>query len=331
MTQPAVALPSAAPKKVTVATLANYKARGRRAVFVTAYDYPTAVFADRAGVDMLLVGDSAAMTVLGYPNTLGVSMQEMLIFARAVCRGAKRAFVVGDLPFLSYQVSDEEAVRNAGAFLTASCDAVKCEGGARIATRVRAMTDAGIAVMGHLGLTPQSQAQLGGYRVQGKTLAAVQRLTDDALALQEAGAFAVLLEALPAEAAAYVRERVDLLVYGIGAGPHVDGQLVISHDILGNFVGDIHPRFVRRYADLDLQAETAFRAYADDVRAGRFPAPEHLYPIAPEHEAEIRAARSYHPEERSDEGSAVIGERSGNVREQQVLRFAQNDSLAPTT
>jgi len=156
---------------------------------------------------------------------------------------------------------------------------------------VRAMTDAGVAVMGHLGLTPQSQAQLGGYRVQGKTLAAVQQLTDDALALQEAGAFAVLLEAIPAEAAAYLRERVEMLVYGIGAGPHVDGQLVISHDILGNFVGDIRPRFVRRYADLDIEIESALRAYAEDVRAGRFPAPEHLYPIDAAHESEIRAAR----------------------------------------
>ena len=293
MANPAVenTAPSA-PRKVTVATLASYRARNRRAVFVTAYDYPTAVFADRAGVDMLLVGDSAAMTVLGYPNTLGVSMDEMLVFARAVCRGARRAFVVGDLPFLSYQVSDEEAVRNAGAFLTAGCDAVKCEGGARVASRVRAMTDAGIAVMGHLGLTPQSQAQLGGYRVQGKTLAAVERLTDDALALQDAGAFAVLLEAVPAEAAAYVRERVDMLVYGIGAGPHVDGQLVISHDILGSFVGDIRPRFVSRYADLDVSIESALRAYADDVRAGRFPGPEHLYPIDAGDEAEIRSARN---------------------------------------
>ena len=291
MSQSVLAVPSTAPKKVTVATLASYKARDRRAVFVTAYDYPTAVFADRAGVDMLLVGDSAAMTVLGHPNTLGVSMEEMLVFARAVCRGAKRAFVVGDLPFLSYQTSDADAVRNAGAFLVAGCDAVKCEGGERISRRVRAMTDAGIAVMGHLGLTPQSQAQLGGYRVQGKTLKAVQRLTEDALALQDAGAFAVLLEAVPAEAAAYVRERLDILVYGIGAGPHVDGQLVISHDILGSFVGDIRPRFVRRYADLDVEVENAFRAYADDVRAGRCPAAEHLYPIEPAHEAEIRAER----------------------------------------
>src|SRR5918912_1492337 len=279
------------PKKVTIATLAALRARGEPAVFVTAYDYPTAVFADRAGVDMMLVGDSAAMTMLGHPTTVSITMDEMLVFARAVCRGAARAFVVGDLPFLSYQVSDEEAVRNAGAFVAAGCDAVKCEGGARVARRVRAMADAGIAVMGHLGLTPQSLGQLGGYRVQGKTLAAVRRLADDALALQDAGAFAVLLEAVPAEAAAYVRERVETLVYGIGAGPHVDGQLVISHDILGNFVGDIRPRFVRRYAQLDETVTAAFRTYAEDVRAGRFPAAEHCYPIEPAHEAEIRAAR----------------------------------------
>src|SRR5687767_12574350 len=206
--------------RVTLTTLAGLRARGERAVFVTAYDYPTAVFADRAGVDLLLVGDSAAMTVLGHPTTVSITLDEMLVFARAVCRGAKRAFVIGDLPFLSYQVSNEEAIRNAGAFIAAGCDAVKCEGGARVARRVRAMTDAGIAVMGHLGLTPQSLGQLGGYRVQGKTLSAVQRLVEDALALQEAGAFAVLLEALPAEAAALVRESVEILVYGIGAGPH---------------------------------------------------------------------------------------------------------------
>jgi 3-methyl-2-oxobutanoate hydroxymethyltransferase len=277
--------------RVTLTTLAALRARGERAVFVTAYDYPTAVFADRAGVDLLLVGDSAAMTVLGHPTTVSITMDEMLVFARAVCRGAKRAFVIGDLPFLSYQVSNEEAVRSAGAFVANGCDAVKCEGGARIAPRVRAMTDAGIAVMGHLGLTPQSLTQLGGYRVQGKTLDAVLRLTDDAIALQEAGIFALLLEAVPAEAAAYIRERVDVLVYGIGAGPDVDGQLVIVHDILGTFVGDIRPRFVSRYANLDSEITHAFERYASDVRQGRFPAPEHCYPIDPAQEAEIRAAR----------------------------------------
>ena len=278
-------------KKVTTATLAALRARDEKAVFITAYDYPTAVFADRAGVEMLLVGDSAAMTMLGLPSTVGIGMDEMLVFARAVCRGAKRAFVVGDLPFLSYQTSDEDAIRNAGAFIQAGCDAVKCEGGERVARRVRAMTDAGIAVMGHLGLTPQSLGQLGGYRVQGKTLAAVEKLTDDALALQEAGAFSVLLEAIPAEAAAYVRERVDILVYGIGAGPHVDGQLVISHDALGSFVGDIRPKFVKRYADVGSVVEASFRQYASDVRAGRFPAPEQCYPIEAGEEEAIRAAR----------------------------------------
>lgn len=281
----------AAPRKVTIATLGALRARGAKGVFVTAYDYPTAVFADRAGVDMLLVGDSAAMTMLGLPSTVGIGMDEMLMFARAVCRGAKRAFVVGDLPFLSYQASDEDAVRNAGAFIRAGCDAVKCEGGRRIARRVRAMTDAGIAVMGHLGLTPQNLAQLGGYRVQGKTLAAAERLVDDALALQEAGAFALLLEAVPSETAAFIRERVDMLVYGIGAGPQVDGQLVISHDILGNFVGEIRPRFVMRYADVDACVTDVFRRYAEDVRRGAFPGPEHCYQIDPAEEEAIRGMR----------------------------------------
>jgi len=263
--------------RVTVQTLAGLKRRGERAVFLTAYDYPTATFADRAGADLLLVGDSAAMTMLGLPNTLGVTLEEMLVFARAVARAARRAFVVGDLPFLSYQPSDEAAIRSAGAFVAAGCDAVKCEGGARIARRVSAMSDAGIAVMGHLGLTPQSLGQLGGYRVQGRTPAALQRIADDARVLEEAGAFAILLEALPPEAAAFVREKVSVPVYGIGAGPLLDGQLVISHDILGTFVGDIAPRFVRRYANLDAAIEAASRAYAEDVRCGRFPGPEHCY------------------------------------------------------
>jgi 3-methyl-2-oxobutanoate hydroxymethyltransferase len=266
-------------RRVTTATLRSLRARREPAVWITAYDYPTAVFADRAGADVLLVGDSAAMTMLGHESTTSITMDEMLVFTRAVCRGATRALVVGDMPFLSYQVSNAHAVRNAGAFITAGCSAVKCEGGRRVAPRVRAIADAGIAVMGHLGLTPQSLGQLGGFRVQGKNLAAAERLLDDALALQEAGAFAVLLEAIPAETAAFVRERVDVLVYGIGAGPHVDGQLVIVHDVLGSFIGDIAPRFVRRYAEIGEATEQAIRAYAADVRAGRFPAPEHCYPM----------------------------------------------------
>jgi 3-methyl-2-oxobutanoate hydroxymethyltransferase len=195
------------------------------------------------------------------------------------------------MPFLSYQVSNARAVLNAGAFVAAGCAAVKVEGGRRVAPRVRAIADAGIAVMGHLGLTPQSLGQLGGYRVQGRTLAAAEKLLSETIALQEAGAFAVLLEAIPAETAAFIRERVDLLVYGIGAGPHVDGQLVIAHDVLGSFVGDISPRFVRRYAEVGAVTEQAIRAYAADVRASRFPAPEHCYPIDDASEAELRAAR----------------------------------------
>jgi 3-methyl-2-oxobutanoate hydroxymethyltransferase len=204
-------------------------------------------------------------------------MTEMLVFAGAVCRGARRALVVGDMPFLSYQPSDACAVRNAGAFVRAGCAAVKCEGGRRVARRVRAMTDAGIAVMGHVGLTPQNLAQLGGYRVQGKTRAAVDALVDDARALEAAGAFAVLVEAVPPEAGAAVRDALAVPVYGIGAGPHVDGQLLIAHDLLGSFVGDIRPRFAKRYAEVGAAIEGAFRAYADDVRARRFPGPEHWY------------------------------------------------------
>ena len=278
-------------RKITTATLAAFRARGEKAVFVTAYDYPTATFAERAGVDMILVGDSAAMTMMGLPSTLGVGMDEMVVFVRSVCRASTYAFVVGDLPFLSYQPSDEAAVLNAGRFIALGCDAVKCEGGARVAPRVRAMTDAGINVMGHLGLTPQSLSQLGGYRVQGKSRDSAQQLVDDAAALEEAGAFAVLLEAMPAETAALVRESVDILVYGIGAGPHVDGQLVISHDILGNFVGDIRPSFVKRYGRVGDEIERVFRAYADDVRGENFPGPEHCYAIPREREDEIRELR----------------------------------------
>jgi len=277
------------PRKVTIHTLAALRTSRTPAVFVTAYDYPTATFADRAGVDMILVGDSAAMTMLGLPSTIGITLDEMLVFARAVCRGASRAFVVGDLPFLSYQQSDEAAVVSAGRFIAAGCDAVKCEGGSRIAPRVRAMSDAGICVMGHLGLTPQSLAQLGGYRVQGKSIDAARRVLDDALALQEAGAFAILLEAMPPESAALVRDGLDIPVYGIGAGPHVDGQLVISHDILGNFVGDIAPRFVRRYAELGATITDVFARYAGEVRSGAFPAPEHWYSLDQAPVAEFRA------------------------------------------
>jgi len=281
-------------RKVTISTLHALKRRGEKAVFVTAYDYATATFADRAGVDMMLVGDSAGMTMMGLPNTLAVTIDDMMVFAKSVCRATTRAFVVGDMPFLSYQLSDDAAVANAGRFIVAGCDAVKCEGGVRVAARVKAMVDAGIAVMGHLGLTPQNLGQLGGYRVQGKSRAACEALLHDARALVEAGVFAILLEAMPAAAAAYVRDRLDdtVLVYGIGAGPQVDGQLVIAHDILGTFVGDIAPRFVTPYAQLGTEMEAVFSRYASAVRAGEFPAPEHCYPIDPLVEAELQSLAS---------------------------------------
>jgi len=275
-------------RRVSVPHLKDLRQRGVKATFVTAYDYPTAHFADRAGIDLVLVGDSAAMTVLGLPDTLGIGMSEMLVFARAVARATSRALVIGDMPFLSYQPSDAAAVRNAGAFLRAGCQAVKLEGGARVARRVRAIAGAGIPVMGHLGLTPQSTNQFGGYRVQGKSRAEADRILDDGLRLQEEGVFAILLEAMPAAAAAYVRDRLEIPVYGIGAGPLLDGQLLISHDMLGTFVGDIAPRFAKRYVDLGSTITEVFAAYAADVRAGRFPAPEHCYPIDAAAEAELR-------------------------------------------
>ncbi|MGH7499045.1 MAG: 3-methyl-2-oxobutanoate hydroxymethyltransferase [Gemmatimonadales bacterium] len=279
-------------RKISICHLAALREQGIPVTWVTAYDYPTAHFADLAGMDMLLVGDSAAMTMLGLPSTLGIGMAEMLVFARAVARAAKRALVIGDMPFLSYQPCDEDAVRNAGAFLQAGCDAVKCEGGARIGDRVQAIVAAGIPVMGHLGLTPQNASQLGGYRVQGKTLADARQILEDALTLQAAGVFAILFEAMSAEAAAYVRDRLRIPAYGIGAGAQLDGQLLISHDLLGNFVGDVNPRFVRRYADLGTTMREAFAAYVADVRAGKFPGPEHCYPLAEEVAAEFRVERA---------------------------------------
>src|SRR5207249_1312188 len=233
---------------------------------------------------------SATSRSLLRPMEASMSVRKVTVATLAAlkARNEKAVFVTA----YDYQTADETAIRSAGAFIAAGCDAVKCEGGSRVARRVRAMVDAGIAVMGHLGLTPQSMGQLGGYRVQGKCLAAAERLLRDAEALERAGAFSILLEAVPAETAAFVRERVGVLLYGIGAGPHVDGQLVISHDMLGNFVGEIAPRFVKRYAEVGGVVEGAFRDYARDVRAGVFPGPEHCYQIDPADEALIRAART---------------------------------------
>lgn len=252
---------------------------GEKAVFITAYDYPMARFADAAGVDMILVGDNVANTTLGYRSTTSVDMEDMIRHSGAVTRAVERAFVIGDMPFMSYQQSDEAAVANAGRFVRTGCDAVKCEGGRRVAPRVRAMVEAGMVVMGHIGLTPQSLSQLGGYRVQGRTEDQVGSLREDIVALEEAGAHMVLLEAVPPEAGRLLHDSVDVPVYGIGAGPHVDGQLLILHDVIGMQDPSMlrTPSFVKRYADVGGVVVEALRRYGEDVRSGAFPAEEHWY------------------------------------------------------
>ena len=259
----------------TVATLADAVRRGRRLAMVTAYDHPSARIADAAGVDLLLVGDSAAMVVLGRESTNDVTMDEMLLFVRAVARGSSRAIVVGDLPFLSYQPSDELAITNAGRLVAAGAHCVKLEGGGRMVDRVRAITEAGMAVVGHLGLTPQSAPALGGFRAQARTAESARRLLADALALQEAGAIALVLEAIPAPVADLVTERLEIPTIGIGAGGGTDGQVLVWHDLLG--YGERVPKFVARFGDVEASSRDALERYVDAVRSGTFPGAEHTY------------------------------------------------------
>jgi 3-methyl-2-oxobutanoate hydroxymethyltransferase len=244
---------------------------------VTAYDAPTGRIASAAGVDMILVGDSAAMTVLGHNSTVPATMEEMLVLTRAATRGASRPIVIGDLPFGSYQVSDEDALRNAIRFVKeAGADAVKLEGAGPSLSRARAIVAAGIPVMGHLGLTPQSATALGGFKAQGRTAEKARKVLDDALALEQAGCFALVLEAVPAPVAARISETLTIPTIGIGAGDRCDGQILILHDLLGLY-GGRSPRFVKRYADLATEIERALVAYADDVRERRFPEEHHTY------------------------------------------------------
>lgn len=262
-------------RKMTTLGFRQKKARGEPISMLTAYDYPTALALDQAGIDSILVGDSLAMVVLGYENTLPVTMEEMLHHARAVARGAKSALLIGDLPFMSYQVSPEEALRNAGRFLKeAGMDAVKLEGGRERSEAVRLITGAGIPVMGHLGLTPQSVHQLGGFRAQGKTAIAAKRLLEDALALEEAGCFSLVLESVPARLAELVTQQLTIPTIGIGAGAGCDGQVLVTHDLLGLF-DRFTPRFVKQYADFNAQMQSAFREYMAEVAARSFPAAEH--------------------------------------------------------
>jgi 3-methyl-2-oxobutanoate hydroxymethyltransferase len=247
---------------------------------LTAYDYPTALAMDHVGLDAILVGDSLGMVVLGYENTLPVSMDEMLHHCRAVARGAKAALLVGDMPFMSYQVSVEEAVRNAGRFLQqGGMDAVKLEGGRERLEAVRAITGAGIPVMGHLGLTPQSIHQLGGYRAQGKTALAAKHLLEDALLLEEAGCFSIVLESVPSQLGKLISQRLLIPTIGIGAGPDCDGQVLVTHDLLGLF-DRFTPKFVKKYASFQTDMQRAFSEYIDDIQSKNFPAPEHTIEMA---------------------------------------------------
>lgn len=262
-------------KKVTTLSLSEKKKHGEVISMLTAYDYPTALALDRAGVDSILVGDSLGMVVLGYENTLAVTMEDMLHHCKAVSRGAKYALLVGDMPFLSYQVSVPEAVRNAGLFLQqAGMDAVKLEGGRERVDVVRAIVSAGIPVMGHLGLTPQSVHVLGGFRAQGKSAEAALRLLDDALYLQDAGCFAIVLETIPLQLAAWITKQLTIPTIGIGAGAGCDGQVLVTHDLLGLFER-FTPRFAKQYQNFFTDMSQAFEDYIDDVKARRFPAAGH--------------------------------------------------------
>ncbi|HET9287215.1 MAG TPA: 3-methyl-2-oxobutanoate hydroxymethyltransferase [Gaiella sp.] len=279
-----------APGKLPITELAGLKASGQSIVMVTAYDAPSGRLADEAGVDLILVGDSAAMTVLGHDSTVPASMDEMIVLTRAVTRGARRPLVIGDMPFGSFQVSDEEAVANAIRFVKeAGADAVKLEGAGPTLSRVHSIVGAGIPVMGHIGLTPQSATALGGFRAQGRTADHARRLVDDARALEAAGCFSLVLEAVPAPVAEEITRRLTVPTIGIGAGGATDGQVLVWHDLLGLYQGQ-SPRFVKRYADLATAIRDAVSAYAEDVRGHRFPEEVHTYAMAEEELDAFRAA-----------------------------------------
>ncbi len=262
-------------KKVTTRTYLLKKQRGEPITMLTAYDYPTALAVDKAGIDSILVGDSLGMVVLGYENTLPVTMEDMLHHCRAVARGAEAPLLVGDMPFMSYQSSVAKAVENAGRFLQeAGMDAVKLEGGRERAGTVSQIVAAGIPVMGHLGLTPQSVHAFGGFRAQGKTASAGKRLLEDALILEEAGAFSIVLEAVPAQLARLISEKVTIPTIGIGAGIGCDGQVLVTHDLVGQFDRFV-PSFVKQYAQIHQVVLQAMQAYGEDVRQKDFPAEEH--------------------------------------------------------
>lgn len=273
--------------RLTIDDLKRKKRDGEKIAMITAYDYPSARLVDEAGADVILVGDTLGMVVLGYDTTLPVTMDDMIHHTKAVVRGSQRALVVGDMPFMSYQVSPEEALRNAGRFLReAGCQAVKLEGGAHMAATVKRLVEVGIPVMGHIGLTPQSVNQLSGFKVQGKTPAAAVRLLNDAHALEEAGAFAIVLETIPAPLAQLITERVSVPTIGIGAGPGTDGQVQVFHDLLGLFTA-FTPKHARRYGEVGDLIRRSVADYVADVRNRRFPTAEQSFSMKPEALAEL--------------------------------------------
>lgn len=276
-------------KKIDMAHLLRMKEEGQKVSWLTAYDYPTALFEDKAGIEIIMPGDSGMMALLGHKNTLPATMEQMLWMTQAVARAVEYAFLIGDMPYMSYQVSKEEAIRNAGRFMAeGGVDCVKMEGGEHIAETMAAVVKAGVPVMGHIGMTPQSAASIGGYKSQGRNVAAAKRIISDAQTLEQAGAWAVLVEAVPARIARFIVDAVNVPVYGIGAGPDVDGQVVIVHDMLGLFEA-FKPKFVRRYAELGKTMVSAFQTYKSDVKGGTFPGPEECYGISDEEYQRLEA------------------------------------------
>jgi 3-methyl-2-oxobutanoate hydroxymethyltransferase len=263
--------------KITVRTLLDRKKAGERIAMLTAYDYQTARLEDRSGVEVILVGDSLGMVVLGYENTIPVTLEDVVHHTKAVARARPNALVVGDMPFMSYQTGPSDAIRSAGRLVKeGGAEAVKLEGGRRMEPVIRAILDADIPVMGHIGLTPQSLHRFGGYRVQGKDASGAERLVEEAVFLEEVGCFCMVLEAMPWDVARKITEAVGIPTVGIGAGPHCDGQVIVVNDLLG-MSDEFTPKYVKRYAEFGREMERAFQAYVDDVKSGRFPDLEHSY------------------------------------------------------
>ena len=282
-------------KRVTLTKLAEMRALGEPIVMITAYDHPSALVVEQAGVDIVLVGDSAANNVLGYSDTVPVTVEELLMLTRAVRRGLTTPLLVGDLPFGSYEASDAQAIETAHRFVKeAGCDAVKLEGGGASAERARAIVRAGVPVMGHVGLTPQTATMLGGYRAQGRTAARARQVFEDALALQEAGCFSIVFEAIPAEVTDTIMPHLEIVVIGIGAGASTDGQVLVLHDLLA-IHDDFKPKFAKRFASVKAEMLRGVEAYAEEVRTRQFPAPEHTYGIAPEELDRFRSELSAVP------------------------------------